>query len=373
MKDVAPQSLIVLAGGGTGGHIFPAIAIAQALVRQSGCAVRFIGAKGRMEMEKVPAAGFMIEGIRIAGLQRKADPRNVLLPFLVIGSVFRSFQLLVRWKPKAVIGVGGYVSAPVLVAAWLLGIQVYIQEQNAYAGLTNKLLARFAKRIFVSFEGLERVFPKSKVQVVGNPIRSELEQKGISSSEAKAHFGLNPDIPCVLVIGGSLGARAINDAVSGMLDHLIQSGIQLLWQTGKHGYDAGLKSVAGRSGIVVQAFFYQMPEAYAAADLVVSRAGALAVSELCAQGKPAILIPSPYVAEQHQHINARVMVDAGAAKMLDEADCYTMLLPTIMELLQNDTLLRQMSKSAHTLARPQAADRIAALILADLSTHTGNG
>lgn len=360
--------MFVLAGGGTGGHIFPAIAIASALTKHSECSVQFVGAIGRMEMEKVPAAGFSITGIRIAGLQRKADPRNLLLPFLVAGAIFHSFRLLYRLKPQAVIGVGGYVSAPVLTAAILLGIKVYIQEQNAYAGLTNKLLARFARRVFVAFNGLERYFPKNKLEVFGNPIRPALEHSSISREEARLFFALDTNLPCILVIGGSLGAKAINEAVSNMLPALMDAGIQILWQTGKHGLEAALLTSEGMQGVKVYAFLHDMPYAYAAADLVVSRAGALAVSELCAQSKPAILIPSPYVAEQHQHINAQVMVQVGAALVLEERDCAQSLLPTVLQLINDQASLQRMSAASLALARPQAADRIAQTILTDIST-----
>ena len=358
MKARASYRFIV-SGGGTGGHIFPAIAIADALRDLYGAEILFIGAKGRMEMEKVPAAGYTIEGLNIAGLQRKLDPNNLLLPFLLVGAVFRAFDILRKYRPNAVIGVGGYASAPVMIASLLSGIPVFIQEQNAFAGLTNKALGQFASRIYVAFDGMEKFFPKSKIRVLGNPIRKELQQPFTNRKEAFQMFELDEQRPVLLVVGGSLGARAINQAISQLLEKMIENKIQVIWQTGKGGYELALKAANGLEGVKVHAFISKMDWAYAVADLVISRAGALACSELCALGKASILVPSPYVAEDHQTVNARSLTEHQAAVMLNEKELNLKLEQTLFKLMNDSEARLMLSSQAVSLGKPHAASDIA--------------
>lgn len=352
----------IISGGGTGGHIFPAIAIANAIQsRYPEAEILFIGAEGRMEMEKVPAAGYKIESLPIAGLQRNLSPKNLLLPFKILKSQHKVKKILRDFNPDIVIGVGGYASAPTLKKAAQMGFPTMLQEQNSFPGLTNKILAKNAKCICVAYEGLEKYFPADKIVITGNPVREVIEQSTVSKSEGLDFFGLNGNRHTVLSVGGSLGAKSINMMI---LDHMSlfrENNIQLIWQTGKWMYDDAVRRVE-REGleewVKVHKFISNMEKAYAAADLVISRAGAIAISELCIVGKPTILIPSPNVAEDHQTKNAMALVSKGAAVMVRDDECYSTGVQTVIDLVDNPTAQRQMSNSIRQMGRPQAADRI---------------
>lgn len=348
---------VIISGGGTGGHIFPAVAIANEIREQyPECNILFVGAKGRMEMTRVPEAGYDIEGLDIAGLQRKLDPSNFLLPFKVLKSYRQASAILNRFKPQVAVGVGGYASGPLLFAAQMKGIPTLIQEQNSYAGLTNKMLARNASRICVAYPGMESYFPAHKLVLTGNPVRDEMVDTEGKKAEALQFFGLSPDQPVVLSIGGSLGARSLNRALHEHINRFPDSGVQLIWQTGKHYAEkaAGEK----QPGIAVEAFIKRMDLAYAAADVIISRAGAMSISELCLVGKPCILVPSPNVAEDHQTKNARALVDAGAARMIPDAEAQEHLVEEVLQLLKKTEDARALSEHIRRLAIPDAAARI---------------
>ena len=283
---------VILSGGGTGGHIFPAVAIANAIKAAAPQAeIRFVGAKGRMEMEKVPAAGYPIEGLWISGLQRRLTADNLLFPFKVISSLYKARKIIKSFKPDVVIGTGGYASGPTLRAASGAGIPTLIQEQNSFPGITNKMLAAKADIICVAYQGMEKFFPASKIKLTGNPVRSDIEFSNISKSETLAQFGLQEGKTTLLVVGGSLGARTINQSIEAGINTLAEAGIQLIWQTGKNFAPQASKALAPYEGkgFITMPFIKEMDKAYAAADIVVSRAGAIAISELCITGKPSIL------------------------------------------------------------------------------------
>jgi UDP-N-acetylglucosamine--N-acetylmuramyl-(pentapeptide) pyrophosphoryl-undecaprenol N-acetylglucosamine transferase len=348
----------MISGGGTGGHIFPAIAIGQALKSKFPTArIEFVGASDRMEMQKVPEAGFPIHGLWISGLQRKLTFSNLLFPLKVAVSVFRSIIILNKIKPKVVIGVGGFASGPLLFAANLRGIPTLIQEQNSYPGITNKILAGRVKKICVAFENMDRFFPKNKLVITGNPIRQDIINCKKSKAEARAHFGLDVEAPSILIIGGSLGARTINLVVAEGLAKLKEAGINILWQTGK--FYADKHEVEGLQTI----FIKEMDLAYASADVVISRAGASSLSEICALGKAAILVPSPNVAEDHQTKNATALVQSKAAEMVTDKDAASKLIDTSISLIKNKEALEKLESNALKLAKPQATENIIAEIL----------
>lgn len=365
-SSVQPYSFLI-SGGGTGGHIFPAIAIADALrAKIPNSKIHFVGALGRMEMEKVPQAGYEITGLPIAGLQRKFTLANFALPFKVLHSVWLALKLVKKHKPQVVIGVGGYASAPTLLAAVLAGVPMLIQEQNGYAGLANRILGRFATKICVAWEGMEKFFPASKIKVTGNPVRSNLISKLGSKTEAQQFFGIINDKPTLLVIGGSLGARTINESIAEGLELLSQSGIQLIWQTGKSyapKAEALVKTFESRANFKAFAFIKEMEMAYAAADLVISRAGALSVSELMLVGKPSILVPSPNVTEDHQTANAQKPVSKGAAVLVRDGKAAEELIKKAVELILDKSKLSDMKAMAQTLANPNATHAIVDEIL----------
>ena len=356
----------IVSGGGSGGHIFPAVAIANAIKKRWPEAdILFVGAQGRMEMEKVPAAGYEIKGLPIAGLQRKLTPRNILknmqLPFRMMQSNHRVKAILREFQPDIVVGVGGFASEPTLKAAAKLGYPTLLQEQNSYAGLTNKLLARDARVICVAYDGMERFFPSEKIIFTGNPVRADIENMTVSAAEGRAHFGLSPEGRVLLSVGGSLGARTVNTMVMNHLHFFRENRIQLLWQTGRWQYDEAVRAVdaAGMGEWVkVHQFISRMDMAYAAADVVVSRAGAIAISELCIVGKPVVLVPSPNVAEDHQTKNAMALVDKGAALMVPDADCEHHCLPQVLDLFESSVKREQMSAAIQRLAVRGAADKI---------------
>jgi UDP-N-acetylglucosamine--N-acetylmuramyl-(pentapeptide) pyrophosphoryl-undecaprenol N-acetylglucosamine transferase len=359
------QLRVIISGGGTGGHIFPAIAIARALMRRDGQAeILFVGAQGRMEMEKVPEAGFRIVGLPIAGLQRKLDWKNLLLPVKVINSIIQARSIIREFRPLVAVGVGGYASAPLLYAATRMQVPCLIQEQNSYAGITNKHLGKRVQKICVAYDGMEKFFPSSKLVLTGNPVRKDILDSDVKRDEALKHFGLKNELKTLLVIGGSLGARSINDAVRAHLQQFADAGIQLLWQTGKNYFEVNAGAAAALAQRVkVHAFINRMDLAYAAADAVISRAGALSIAELCVTGKPCVLVPSPNVAEDHQTKNAAALVNRNAAIMVSDHEAQQRLADEAIHLLQDDRMRRMLSENIGYMARPNADDAIAAEVM----------
>ncbi len=357
---------VIIAGGGTGGHVFPAIAIAQAIKDQSSNArILFVGAKDRLEMTKVPQSGFEIIGLHIAGIQRRLTLKNLKLPFLLIRSMIKAAKIIKHFCPDVVIGVGGYASGPVVRAAARKGIPTLIQEQNSYPGLTNRILARKADKICVAYEGMERFFPKEKIYLTGNPVRKDVIELEGKKEEALAYFGLSNKKPVVLVTGGSLGARTINESISKSLSTIMYEDIQLIWQTGVSYYHQAKEETRGmeKFGICVKDFIDRMDFAYAAADIVVSRAGAIAVSEICVVGKPAILIPSPNVAEDHQTSNARTLENRQAAIMLSDTEARDKLGKTILGLIRDEKMQQRMKVQMAGMSFHQAAAVIAGIAI----------
>ena len=356
----------IISGGGSGGHIFPAVAIANAVKKRWPDAdILFVGAEGRMEMEKVPAAGYPIKGLPIAGLQRKLTPANIVknlqLPFRILKSRRMVKQILRDFQPDIVVGVGGFASEPTLKAAADMGFKTLLQEQNSYAGLTNKVLARDAKVICVAYDGMDRFFPSDRIVFTGNPVRADIENMNVTMAEGRAHFGLNSEGRVLLSVGGSLGARTINQMVLNHLHYFREKRIQILWQTGRWMYDEAVRAVetAGvGEWVKVHQFISRMDMAYAAADVVISRAGAIAISELCLVGKPVVLVPSPNVAEDHQTKNALALVDKGAALMVRDVDCDNQCLPRVQELFDDNGRREAMSVAIQKLAVRGAADKI---------------
>lgn len=355
---------IILSGGGTGGHIYPAVAVAEALRRRFGEEVEllFVGAEGKMEMEKVPALGYRIVGLPIAGLQRRLEWHNLLVPFKVLRSIRQARNVIRSFGADVVVGFGGYASAPVLWAAQRMGVPTVIQEQNSYAGVTNKILARGACRICTAYEGMERFFPKEKIVLTGNPLRGRFSKSGTPRAEALDYFGFTPGRKVVLVVGGSLGTRSLNEMMKTWLLSLGggEAPVQVIWQTGKY-YEREMQAFLAAHpvrGIWQGAFIERMDYAYAAADLVISRSGACTVSELCLVAKPVLFVPSANVAEDHQTKNARALADKGAALLVPDAVCRTEAMPRALELLADEEALRRMSRNIEALARPDAAERI---------------
>lgn len=348
---------VIISGGGTGGHIFPAVAIANEIKSQfPSCEILFVGAKGRMEMTRVPEAGYEIEGLDIAGLQRKFDLKNFLLPLKVAKSYRQASAILKKFQPQIAIGVGGYASGPLLFAAQMNSIPTLIQEQNSFAGLTNKLLAKRAKKICVAYSGMEAYFPAEKLVHTGNPVRSDMVDWKGKREEALKFFDLKEDKPVVLSVGGSLGARSINLALSEHINRFRDAEVQLLWQTGK-AYADKAADLAG-DGVHALPFIQRMDLAYAAADVIISRAGALSISELSLIGKPCILVPSPNVAEDHQTKNAMVLVNAGAALMVKDNEASSILVDEALTLLRKDELKGKLSANLLRLGIADAAKRI---------------
>lgn len=325
---------MIIAGGGTGGHIFPAVAIANALKRKHPkTEILFVGALGKMEMERVPQAGYMIEGIPIAGFNRSSLIKNIGLPWKLLKSFFKVRQIVNGFKPDAVIGVGGYSSFPVLRYAQTKGIPTFIHEANSFGGKSNMLLSKRATKIFVATDGMEAFFPKEKLVVTGNPIRPQIAHANdIAKEEALRHFGLKSGRPTVLAVGGSLGARSINEAIEKGLDQLLQHDIQLIWQTGKTESTRWKQQAEGKEGVWVSEFITAMEYAYAAADIVVSRAGAMSVAELCVVQKPVVFVPYPFAAEDHQTANAMNLVKRDAALMVKDSEAKDKVIPMVIEL-----------------------------------------
>ena len=347
----------ILSGGGTGGHIFPALSIAQSLKsKYPKSEVLFVGAKGKMEMEKVPNAGFKIIGLWISGFQRKQLFKNLLFPLKLISSLIRSVFIVLKFKPDVVIGTGGFASGPILYIASLFGTPTLVQEQNSYPGITNKLLAKKAQKICVAYDGLETFFPKQKIIITGNPVRKDLLNFGNKDDAYKA-LELNPKKKTLLVLGGSLGARRINQLVETQLPYFQKNQIQVIWQCGKLYYE-DYKNYEESPGVRVFAFVNRMDFVYAAADVIVSRAGASSVSELCIVGKPVIFVPSPNVAEDHQTKNALALSNKDAAIMISEKDLDQNFEPQFTELIQNKNVQQRLSDNIKKLAKKSATEDI---------------
>ncbi len=351
---------VIISGGGTGGHIFPALSIADELrLRNPDIEILFVGAEGRMEMEKIPQAGYSIEGLKISGLSRSLTLKNLSFPIKVVKSLLKAGQILDKFQPDVAIGVGGYASGPLLYMAQKKGIPTLIQEQNSFPGLTNKILAKKVNKICVAYEGLGRFFPKEKIILTGNPVRANILNCTHKKEQAIASFQLDTEKVTLLCVGGSLGARSINQAVLSGYQKILDAGYQVIWQTGKLFYSQNeleLKQLP--EGIHVQPFIREMDLAYAAADLVVSRAGALAITELCVVGKPAILVPSPFVSEDHQTKNAKVLVKKNAAILITETDAANQLINTAIQVLGNRGKRLELSGKISEMAKPKATEDI---------------
>jgi UDP-N-acetylglucosamine--N-acetylmuramyl-(pentapeptide) pyrophosphoryl-undecaprenol N-acetylglucosamine transferase len=353
---------VIVSGGGTGGHIYPAIAIAKAISSANPKAkILFVGAKGRMEMEKVPQAGFKIVGLWISGYQRGKILANLLLPFKVLSALFASLILVLRFKPDVVLGTGGYASWAVVFAAAICRKKIILQEQNSYAGMTNRFLSRWAKVVCVAYPNMEAFFPKSSVLFCGNPIRSDIGKGLISRDFAYEQFSLSPEKRTLLVLGGSLGAATINRAMTNCYKKILASDIQIIWQTGKFYFDSLSQKIESHPNLRLMPFINQMPCAYEIADLVVSRAGALSISEISAVALPSILVPSPNVAEDHQTQNAKSLSDNDAAVLVADQNAEAALGDTIMELFENEEKRKKLSQNISLFAKKDAAQEIAQL------------
>jgi UDP-N-acetylglucosamine--N-acetylmuramyl-(pentapeptide) pyrophosphoryl-undecaprenol N-acetylglucosamine transferase len=360
----------IIAGGGTGGHIFPAVAIADAIRQQNPeSEILFVGATGRMEMEKVPQSGYRIIGLEVVGLQRSFTIKNLWFPFKLLKSLWQAFSVLRTFKPDACIGVGGYASGPVLFIAALMGIKIFIQEQNSYPGITNKILSRFSQKIFVAYDNLNQFFSERKIVITGNPVRKDITAALPAKEEALAFFGLKQDKQTILIIGGSLGARTINESIEKHIDLFANNGLQLLWQTGKIYYDGIIERTKDKnlSDVKIHQFIREMNLAYSAADIIVSRAGALSISELCIIGKPVVLIPSPNVSEDHQTKNAMALVTKHAALMIKDTEAKLELGTVITALINDKKKMQELSDNIRTLAKNNAANEIVNQIVQHLS------
>ena len=359
---------VIISGGGTGGHIFPAVSIANEIrAKRPDAKILFVGAEGRMEMQRVPAAGYEIKGLPIAGFNRKNLLKNIPVLFKIMKSRALARQIIRDFRPQVAVGVGGYASGPTLNVAESLGIPTLIQEQNSYAGVTNKLLAKKARKICVAYEGMSRFFPADKILYTGNPVRQNLLEQTLSKEDAVRSFGLVPGKQTILVVGGSLGARTLNESILGNLPLVKQqSRVQFIWQTGKY-YSAAIQEELARRGcpdnLKVMDFIADMNAAYAAADLVISRAGAGSISEFCLLGKPVILVPSPNVAEDHQTKNAQALVQKGAALYVADAEASRTLMPLAINTVTDHDKLESLSRQIVQLARPNAASEIADEVL----------
>lgn len=361
------QLRIIIAGGGTGGHIFPAIAVAQAIqVLQPDAAILFVGASGKMEMEKVPQAGYEIKGLTIAGFNRSNMLKNLSLPFKLIKSFFQVRSIFNSFKPNAVFGVGGYSSFPVLKFAQSKGIPTFIHESNAFAGKSNIWLGKHATKIFTGTKGMEQFFPKDSIVVTGNPVRKNISVKKYTRDTALLQFGLLPERKTVLIVGGSLGANSINDAILKNLTAFSEQQIQLIWQTGKSQATKYANAAKSYSNVYVNSFLDNMSAAYTAADLVVSRAGAMSVAEIALTAKPCVFVPYPFAAEDHQTFNAKNLVDASAAFMVKDSKVQEALGPLIMDAIHQPSILESMHHKIQTFAIANADQIIAEQIISSV-------
>ena len=360
--ETMSQKRIIIAGGGTGGHIFPAIAIANALRRNAPATeILFVGAKGKMEMERVPQAGYRIEGIDIAGFNRSSLIKNIALPFKLVKSFFQVRRILSRFKPDGVIGVGGYSSFPVLRYAQASGIATFIHESNSFAGKSNILLGKNATKIFVATDGMERFFPAGKIMITGNPVRPEIVNvSSVSKEEALRFFGLGAERKTLLIVGGSLGARSINEAVDSGLHQLLAAGLQVIWQTGKLYTPTAGKP---KEHVWVNDFITRMELAYAAADIVISRAGAMAIAELCVVKKPVVFVPYPFAAEDHQTVNAMNLVQKNAALMVKDSEASEKMIPVILALAKDEQEQNKLKNNIAQYAVTNADEQVANEIL----------
>ncbi|MDA0195196.1 MAG: undecaprenyldiphospho-muramoylpentapeptide beta-N-acetylglucosaminyltransferase [Bacteroidetes bacterium] len=351
---------VIICGGGTGGHIYPAIAIANTLREKCNVKILFVGALGKMEMQKVPEAGFEIIGLWISGLQRRITLDNLSFPFKVVRSVIKSLKIIRDFQPDVVVGVGGYASGPLMFAATSKKIPALIQEQNSYAGLTNKWLAKRVQKICVAYSGMEKFFPTDKIVLTGNPVRKDILDVDNKKSEAVAHFSLKSDKKTVLIIGGSLGARSINEAVVNSLPEITSNGFQVIWQTGKF-YNVEMIERTKEydlSSVRIVEFLKEMDLAYAASSIVISRAGALSISELCIAKRPVIFIPSPNVAEDHQTKNAMALVNENAALMIPDKEVNRRLAQEVIKLAENNNLMETLAVNIGKLGKSDASNHI---------------
>jgi UDP-N-acetylglucosamine--N-acetylmuramyl-(pentapeptide) pyrophosphoryl-undecaprenol N-acetylglucosamine transferase len=357
---------VIISGGGTGGHIFPALAIAKAIENKvKDVEFLFVGAEDRMEMEKIPAAGYKIVGLWISGLQRNFSRRNLLFPFKVVSSLLKARKIVKQFKPDLAIGTGGYASGPLLFAAANKGVPSLIQEQNSYPGITNKILSKYVQKVCVAYDDMERFFGKEKLIITGNPIREDILGFDTKVKQGRELFSVDASRPTVLVVGGSLGARTINNAIAENIEAFKLAEVNLIWQTGISFQDKSQEIIKGVNvpGIQAHTFIKKMDLAYAAADVIVSRAGAIAISELCCVGKPIILVPSPNVSENHQYKNAQSLVNKNAALLVEDKDASRKLVSTLLDLVKDSSLQGSLSSNIKQLAVKNAADEIAKIAL----------
>lgn len=356
-----PPYRLIISGGGTGGHVFPAIAIANTFKERHATAeILFVGALGKMEMVRVPEAGYAIIGLWVSGLQRRVTLSNLLFPFKLILSYLKARRIIKRFKPHAVIGTGGYASGPMMLASTDCRIPSLIQEQNSYAGLTNKRLGRKVQIVCVAYAGMEKYFPKEKIRLTGNPVRKDILDLDKKRQPALDHFAFEPQSKTLLILGGSLGARTINESMLNGIDSLIDGQVQVIWQTGKMYYESVKAQIVNKDlrKVRVYDFLKQMDLAYAASDVVVSRAGALSISELCLAKRPSILVPSPNVVEDHQTKNAQALVQQEAALMIRDADAKENLIVEALKLLYDEHRCNRLRENITRLGRPNAAPDI---------------
>lgn len=362
---------VLMSGGGTGGHIFPAVAIADEIKKRFPDAeFLFIGANGKMEMEKVPQSGYKIEGLNITGFDRGNLLANFKLPFKLIGSIFKAKDLVKQFKPDFAVGTGGFASGPALYAAASLGVPTFIQEQNAHAGVTNKILSKGAKSVFTAYPNVNG-FPAEKTKFLGNPIRENIVTGLSDSREAKIKLGLDPDKLTILSVGGSLGSRTLNNAWKANLDQVIEKGYQLIWQTGKLDFQSIYKETEDKQSrnLQIVEFIKNMELAYSAADVIVSRAGAIAISELAVAQKPVLLVPFPFAAEDHQTVNAMNLVEKNAARMVKDSEMQDKFWNTLMEITESEAVRKEMSANLQFFAKPKAAEEIVSDILKTLNIN----
>ncbi len=361
---------IIISGGGTGGHIYPAIAVAQTLQKRLNHEVEilFVGAADRMEMEKVPKAGFQIIGLWISGFQRSFSAKNLLFPVKVISSIFKSLNIIKTFNPDLAIGFGGYASGALLYSATLKNIPTLIHEQNSYAGITNKILKNKVDKICVAYDHMERFFPISKIIKTGNPVRSDICEATAKRQEGISFFKLNPKKSTLLIIGGSLGARTINKSIEAGLEILLEASINVIWQTGKNFSSSKALAIMAKNDLIMEQFIYRMDLAYAASDIVISRAGALSIAELAIVGKPVILVPSPNVSEDHQTKNAKALVDQHAAILVSDQEAMKSLISETLQLLNNWGKQEELSQNIRKLAIPNAAELIVDEVLKLIET-----
>ncbi|ANQ47414.1 undecaprenyldiphospho-muramoylpentapeptide beta-N-acetylglucosaminyltransferase [Flammeovirga sp. MY04] len=363
---------VIISGGGTGGHIYPAIAIANALkASNSDVDILFVGAEGRMEMDKVPEAGYEIVGLPISGIQRRLTLENLKFPFKLIKSLWKAGELISSFKPNVVIGVGGYASGPIMWIAQNRKIPTVIQEQNGYAGLTNKILGGKAEKICVAYPNMEYYFPKRVIEFTGNPVRQDIVDLSSQKEEGYKQWDFSSDKPVLFVFGGSLGALTLNESMANGVDKLLEAGVQIIWQTGKYYHERYHQKFGGREkeGLHVVAFIKEMEKVYAISNVVVGRSGALSISELCLAGLPTILVPSPNVAEDHQTKNAMALVNEGAAILVKDVDARAQLVDEVLTLINDKEKQASLSQSILKLGKPNAANDIAAQVINVAERH----